>query len=326
MLNLNRKTEDQHTQKRIESASNLLSEMLAEPVPKPKDQQPNLRYGTTVNSRYSKPAAPTKKNMAERRKKLPKGSLKKKQKLEKQVENDTTAFQKSIASTKENYSLPNGTYRTRSLFPEDMSKTSRSQTTPRHDIVRTRSPIDTGEQVFGGLDQENIVRNEEKFVQKGKTPDDDFWRSKSPTGAEFVTTRTYQKFAKNQGKRLKARDAALRKTPPGGLTGYGLPSQPRGVAGLERTYARTQPTNPLLPGGETLLEIDRLLDDDDDDGFILDQEKLDGIESLLEGDEELRDLLSDVDWRGVGKVSVTTFHSCYISCHYLVTPLITYVT
>ena len=317
MLNLNRKTEDQHKQKRIESASNLLSEMLAEPVPEPKDRQPNLRYGTTVNSRYSKPATATKKKLAERRKKLPKDSRKNKQKPDKQgVENDATAFQKSVASTKQNYSLPNGTYRTRSLLSEDISKTHRTQSTPRYDTIRTSSPVITGKQIFSGLDRENIDRNDEKFVQKERTPADDFWRSKSPTGAEFVTTRTYQNFAKNQGKRAKARDAALRKTPPGGLTGYGLSSQPRGVAELGRTYARTQPTDPLLPGGETLLEIDRLLEDDDD-GFTLDQEKLDGIESLLEGDEELRDLLSDVDWRGVGKVSVTAINSCYTLCNTL---------
>ena len=54
------------------------------------------------------------------------------------------------------------------------------------------------------------------------------------------------------------------------------------------------------------MEIDRLLEDDDDDEFTLNQENLEGIESLIEGDGELRDLLSDVDWRSIRKVSVTT--------------------
>lgn len=85
---------------------------------------------------------------------------------------------------------------------------------------------------------------------------------------------------------------------------------------MGRTFQRTRPTDPLLPGGETLTEIDRLLEDIPDDGSTLDQERLDGIESLLEGDDELRELLSDVDWRAINKVSHASSHaSCPISCH-----------
>lgn len=276
--------------------------MLAEPVPKPKHLQPNLRYGTAVNSRYSKPVTGMKKRIAERRKKLPKGSLKEKQKPKPRKDVNETAFPDSKTSTRHNYPVPDGIYHVGSLLHKEIPKRPCKQTTPRYDFIRTSSPIVTGIEGLRGLKQEYIVQNDDKFAKKEKIPNDDFWRSKSPTGAEFVTTQTYQNFTKNQAKRFKAREAALRKTSPGGLTGYGLSSQPEDVDVMGRTYGRTQPTDPLLPGGQTLLEIDRLLEDDDD-GFTLDQEKLDGIESLLERDEELRDLLSDVDWRSVSKVS-----------------------
>ena len=93
---------------------------------------------------------------------------------------------------------------------------------------------------------------------------------------------------------------------------------------MGQTYGRTRPAYPFLPGGETLAEVDRLLEDDDD-GSSLDQEKLDGIESLLEGDEELKDLLSDVDWQSISKVSAVqvtlllSFCDALISSHCCVT-------
>lgn len=265
-----------------------------------------------MNSHYSKPLAGKKKRTAERQKKLPRGSQKGKQKPGQRGVVNETALQQSIASTKDDYSLPDGTYRAGAVFSEEIPKRGqaqfknlRSQSTPRYDLIRTSSPVVSGEQGLSRLEEENIDRKDDRFVEKERFPDDDFWRSKSPTGAEFVTTRTYRDFAKNQTKRLKARDASLRKTPPGGLSGYGLSSQPRGVAAMGQTYARTRPTDPLLPGGDTLAEIDRLLEEDEDNGLTLDQEKLEGIESLLEGDEELRDLLSGVDWRSISQVSVT---------------------
>ena len=220
-----------------------------------------------------------------------------------------TGLQQSLASARDNYSWRDGTYPASSLIsegipPRDPAKFTnvRSQSTPRYDVIRTSSPVVSGEHGLGSLERENIGQDDE-FVEKKRVSDNDFWRSKSPTGAEFVTTQTYRDFAKNQTKRFKARDATLRKTPPMGRSGYGLPSQPRGVAAMGTTYARTRPAYTLLPGGETLAEVDRLLEDDDD-ASTLDQEKLDGIESLLEGDEELRDLLSDVDWRSISKVPV----------------------
>lgn len=45
-----------------------------------------------------------------------------------------------------------------------------------------------------------------------------------------------------------------------------------------------------------LVEIDCLIEDILDDGFIMDYERFEGIESLLEGDDELRELLFDVNW------------------------------
>ena len=96
----------------------------------------------------------------------------------------------------------------------------------------------------------------------------------------------------------------MRKTPPMALGSYGLFRQPQGTSAMGRTFQRTRPTDSLLPGGESLTEIDRLLEDIPDDGSTFDQENLEGIERLLEGDDELRDLLSDVDWRAISKVRV----------------------
>ena len=281
-----------------------------------------------MNSRYTKPLAGKKKRTGERNKKLPKGSLMGKDKPDQQVIGNETVLQQSLASARDNHSWPDGTYPATSLVSEGISArdpakfNTRSQSTPRYDIIRTSSPVVSGDLGLGSLERENIGQDDQ-FVEKKRVPDDDFWRSKSPTGAEFVTTRTYRDFAKNQTKRLKARVATLRKTPPGGLSEYGLPSQPRGVAAMGQTYGRTRPAYPFLPGGETLAEVDRLLEDDDD-GSSLDQEKLDGIESLLEGDEELKDLLSDVDWQSISKVSVQvtlllSFCDALISSHCCVT-------
>ncbi|XP_078354068.1 uncharacterized protein LOC144638717 isoform X1 [Oculina patagonica] len=290
-----RKKEDQYNQKRMESASNLLSEMLAEPVPKPTDRKPNLRYGGSVNSRYSTSLAGKKKRTSERNKKLPKAPLKGKR------------GRQESAPTKENRLLEEQQYHVDSPLSEEVARRGqadlgvRSQNTPRYDLIRTSSPVTTAEYSLRRSQEENIDEDRDKYSKEKQLPTDDFWRSKSPTGAEFVTTRTYRKFVKEQPKRFKARDAAMRKTPPGGLGGYGLSQQLRGTAAMGRTFQRTRPTDPLLPGGETLAEIDRLLEDIPDDGSTFDQERLEGIESLLEGDDELRDLLSDVDWRAISK-------------------------
>ena len=285
MFILNRKKEDQHKQQRIESASNLVSEMLAEPVPKPTDRKPNLRYGSSVNSRYSTSLAGKKKRTSERYKKLPKQPLKSKRPRQESAPAKDTVLSEDVAR------------------PRQPDLGERSQNTTRYDFVRTSSPFASAEYGSRNLQVESTDKGDGEFVKGKPLPTDDFWRSKSPTGAEFVTTRTYRKFVKEQPKRFKARDAALRKTPPGGLGGYGL-SQPQGTFAMGRTFQRARPTDSLLPGGESLTEIDRLLEDIPDDGSTFDQEKLEGIESLLEGDDELRDLLSDVDWRAISKVSV----------------------
>jgi len=291
-----RKTEDQHKQKRLESASNLLSEMLAEPVPKPTEPKPNLRYGENVNSRYSTSLTGKKKRTNERNKKLPKAPLKGKR--DRQVEKS--------AHTKENV-LPEKQGLVDVAFSDDIARHGRenigfrSQNTPRHDIIRTSSPVSTTGYASGRPQGKNVDEDHSEFIKENQLPDDDFWRSKSPTGAEFVTTQTYRKFTKEQPKRFRAREAAMRKTPPMTLGGYGLSRQPQGTTTMGRTFQRTRPTDSLLPGGETLTEIDRLLEDIPDDGSTFDQENLEGIESLLEGDDELRDLLSDVDWRAISK-------------------------
>lgn len=282
--------------------------MLAEPVPKANVRKPNLRYGGNITSLSTKPLPGKKKRTGERHKTLSKSSRKGKEKIDQRGVINETALQQSRFPAKGNHSVYDGTYRPDSLFSEDFpdrgaSKiTNRSQRTPRYDVIRTSSPVVSDEQDLASLVPDKIDRNDKLYAKK-TAPDDDYWRSKSPTGAEFVTKQTYRDFTKNQPKRLKARETALRRTPRGGISAQRFLSQPKGVTTMGRTFARTQPTYPLLPGSETLAEVDRLLEEDVD-GFSLDEENLEGIESLLEGDEELKDLLSDVDWRGIKKVSV----------------------
>ena len=275
--------------------------MLAEPVPKQRNPRPNLRYGTTVNSRNFKPVTEKKKKL-EGLKKQPKGPKKAKQDpAQRGVLKD-----ESVAATSNKSSIPDGTYRAGSLFSEDIPKTSRMKTTPRFDNIDRSSPVSVdnhGSDVSGREDL-NFVN----LGKKEKIAEDDYWRSKSPTGSEFVTTQTYQNFAKTRTKRLKARQASWRKTALLVPSSYRSSPQPRGVEAMELSHWRTQPTDSPIPGSRTLMEIDRLLEDDDDE-FTLDEEKLEGIESLIEGDDELRDLLSDVDWRSIRKVSVTVTRS-----------------
>ena len=307
LLNLQRKTEDQHKQKRLESASNLLSEMLAEPVPKPTERKPNLRYGGSVNSRYSTSLTGKKKRANERNKKLPKAPLKGKRDRQAQKSAPT---KENILSEEQNF--------VDSAFSDDnarhgLSKIGvRSRNTPRQDFTRTSSPVSTTEYDSLRLKGISIDEGKKEFIKEKQLPADDFWRSKSPTGAEFVTTQTYRKFTKEQPKRFKAREAAMRKTPPLALGGFGLSRRPQSTHDMGRTFQRARSTTSLLPGGETLTEIDLLLEDIPDDGSTFDQENLEGIESLLEEDDELRDLLSDVDWRAMSRV-----RDCHASCHVL---------
>ena len=283
--------------------------MLTDPVPKANVRKPNLRYGGNITSLSTKPLPGKKKRAGERHKTLPKSSRKGKEKTDQRGAINETALQQSRFSAKGNHSIYDGTYRPGSLFSEDFPDRGaaeisniRSQRTPRYDVIRTSSPVVSDEQDLASLVPDKIDRNDKLYAKKTAL-DDDYWRSKSPTGAEFVTKQTYRDFAKNQPKRLKARETALPRTPHGGISAQRFSSQPKGVTTMGRTFARTQPTNPLLPGSETLAEVDRLLEEDVD-AFSLDVESLEGIESLLEGDEELKDLLSDVDWRGINKVSV----------------------
>lgn len=273
--------------------------MLAEPVPKQRNPRPNLRYGTNVNSRNFKPVT-EKKKKREGLENLPKGPKKAKQDpAERNVLED-----ESVAATSDKSCLPDGTYRAGSLFSEDIPKTSRMKTTPRFDNIDRSSPDSVGNQGLDGSGRENL--NLVNLAKKEKIAKDDYWRSKSPTGTEFVTTQTYQNFAKTRTKRLKARQKSWRRSPLLLPSSYRSSLQPRGVEAMELSHWRTQPTDSPIPGSRTLMEIDRLLGDDDDDEFTLNQENLEGIESLIEGDDELRDLLSDVDWRSTRKVSVTT--------------------
>ena len=294
--------------------------MLAEPVPKPTDLKPNLRYAGSVNTRYSTSPAGKKKRTSDRCKKLPKASSKGKRVRQDLVEQPAPEKENRLAE--EQYSPHFGD------FTRQPKLTVRSQNTPRYDFMRTSSPSATVEQSILGSREENIDDNSGRFIKEELPPDDDFWRSNSPTGAEFVTTQTYRNFTKNEPKRFKARarEAAKRKIPPGSLRGYGLSQHLGGTAVMGRSFSRTRQTDPLLPGGETLAEIDRLLDDIPDDGSTLDQERLEGIESLLEGDDELRELLSDVDWRAVSKVLVTLIAlTAVMTCHVTsrVTPYVT---
>ena len=282
--------------------------MLAEPVPTANVRKPNLRYGGNITSLSTKPLPGKKKRTGERHKTLPKSSRRGKEKTDQRGVINETALQQSRFPAKGNHSVYDGTYRPDSLFFEDFPDrgaakiTNRSQRTARYDVIRTSSPVVSDEQDLASLVPDKIDRNDKLYAKKTAS-DDDYWRSKSPTGAEFVTKQTYRDFAKNQPKRLKARETALRRTPHGGISAQRFSSQPKGVTTLGRMFARTQPTYPLLPGSETLAEVDRLLEEDVD-ALSLDVESLEGIESLLEGDEELKDLLSDVDWRGINKVSV----------------------
>lgn len=283
--------------------------MLAEPVPKANVRKPNLRYGGNITSLSTKPLPGKKKRTGERHKTLPKRSRKGKEKTDQRGVINETALQQSRFIAKGNHSVYDETYRPDSLFSEDFPDRGaakitniRSKRTPRYDVIRTSSPVVSDEQDLASLVADKIDGNDRLYAKK-TAPDDDYWRSKSPTGAEFVTKQTYRNFAKNQPKRLKARETALRRTPLGGISAQRFSSQPKGLTTMGRTFARTQPTYPLLPGSETLAEVDRLLEEDVD-GFPLDVENLEGIESLLEGDEELKDLLSDVDWRDINKVRV----------------------
>ena len=283
--------------------------MLAEPVPKANVRKPNLRYGGNITSLSTKPLPGKKKRTGERHKTLPKRSRKGKEKTDQRGVINETALQQSRFIAKGNHSVCDGTYRPDSLFFEDFPDRGaakitniRSKRTPRYDVIRTSSPVVSDEQDLASVVADKIDRNDRLYAKK-TAPDDDYWRSKSPTGAEFVTKQTYRDFAKNQPKRLKARETALRRTPLVGISAQRFSSQPKGLTTMGRTFARKQPTYPLLPGSETLAEVDRLLEEDVD-GFSLDVENLEGIESLLEGDEELKDLLSDVDWRDINKVSV----------------------
>ena len=252
-----------------------------------------------MNSRYSTSLTAKKKRTHERNKKLPKAPLKGKR--DRQVERSAHTKENILFKEQNFIDLP---------FSDENARHGRanigvrSQNTPRQDFIRTSSPVSTTEYGSGRLQGKNIDEDKSEFMKENQLPADDFWRSQSPTGAEFVTAQTYRKFTKEQPKRLKAREAAMRKTPPMALGGYGLTRQPQGTHAMGRTFQRTRPTDSLLPGGETLTEIDRLLEDIPDDGSTFDQENLEGIESLLEGDDELRDLLSDVDWRSVSKVRV----------------------
>lgn len=297
-----RKNEDQYKQQRMESASNLLSEMLAEPVPKPTDRKPNLRYAGSANTRYSTSLAEKKKRASDRYKNLPKAPSRGKRVRQDYVEKPVT---------KEENRMHVKQYKADSPHSEDFSRKAqtsvRSQNTPGRDFIRTSSPSVPVRQNVSDLQEGNIYVNSGKLIEENLPVDDDFWRSKSPTGAEFVTTQTYRNFARNQPKRVKAREASMRKLTLEGISGYGLSHQTRGTDRLGRTFSRTHQTDPLLPGGRTLAEIDRLIEDIPDDGFTMDQERIDGIESLLEGDDELRELLSDVNWRADAKPQRSDF-------------------
>ena len=251
-----------------------------------------------MNSRYSTSLTGKKKRANERNKKLPKAPLKGKRDRQAQKSAPT---KENILSEKQNL--------VDSAFSDD---NARSRNTPRQDFIRTSSPVSTTEYDSPRLKGISIDEGKKEFIKEKQLPADDFWRSKSPTGAEFVTTQTYRKFTKEQPKRFKAREAAMRKTPPLALGGFGLSRRPQGTHDMGRTFQRARPTTSLLPGGETLTEIDRLLEDIPDDGSTFDQENLEGIESLLEEDDELRDLLSDVDWRAMSRV-----RDCHASCHVL---------
>ena len=68
----------------------------------------------------------------------------------------------------------------------------------------------------------------------------------------------------------------------------------RSYAQHEVTRARPRPSSlEFAPGDATLADIDRLLDDIPD-GSTLDENNLEGLQDLINEDDELRDLLGDV--------------------------------
>lgn len=271
--------------------------MLAEPVPKPTDRKPNLRYAGSVNTRYSTSLAEKKNRTSDRYKNLPKAKSR-----GKRVQQD---FVEKPVNKKENREQEKQSL-VDSPHPEEFSRKAqisvRSQNTSRRDFLQTSSPSVSVQENLSDLLEGSIDVKSGRLVKENLPAEDDFWRSNSPTGAEFVTIQTYRSFAKNQPKRVKAREASRRKLPLEGIGGYGFSHQPRGTDHLGRTFSRTRQTDPLLPGVRTLAEIDRLIEDIPDDGSTMDHERLEGIESLLEGDDELRELLSDVNWRADAKV------------------------
>ena len=277
-----RTKEDENKQRRMESASNLISEMLSEPIPKPKARQPNLRYARDVNARIAKPVVGAKKASSERHKKKPKGLPKGKRRSNQQGATNSSVLQQ-----------PN-------ILPAEGKQYGKHSSVPEEfeSQVRSSTPVYPAGNLLNRLQRSERLVTNDATGEGGEGPTDDYWRSGSPTGAEFVTTATYRNFSRDRDKRLRAREESVRRaiessrheTPrraPGARTS-------RDAEGENRRQQTSLPSVSPLLGGESSVEIDRLLEDIPDDGFTLDGVRLEGIESLLAEDEELRDLLMDV--------------------------------
>ena len=169
----------------MKEASSLLTEMLAEKMPKPKEQ-PNMRY---------KPVA-TPQNRA---------SLGKKNKANQRYGKQTTARRQTRQKrTSERQTKDASDHTAFGLQTSRSSQrdggTAERLRVSREEYVTTRSGDHWRSSVVD-------VDVDDHVTGRVMTPDEDYWRSSSPSGAEFVTNAAYRRHQKEKSRRSQEREA-----------------------------------------------------------------------------------------------------------------------
>ena len=180
----------------MKDASSLISEMLAEPIPKAREQR-NLRYSIAKQSHNK--ASTGRKKINKRYGKKPTVRL------------NPTAQQKV---ERDGNTLSNNEDVSRAVSPVNtdfiMKTTYKQQDRERARLLegtRSRNEYERAshDAYVTSLALDRHV--DDHVAVSGETPGDDYWRSSSPGGAEFITNATYRRHQKEKSRRSKEMEA-----------------------------------------------------------------------------------------------------------------------
>ena len=178
--------------------------MLAEPIPKAREQR-NLRYSIAKQSHNK--ASTGRKKINKRYGKRPTVRLNPTAQQKVERDGNTLSNNEDVSRA---VSPVNTDFIMKTTYKQQDRERARLLEGTRSRNEHERASHDTYVTSLALDRQDNFILDDhvdDHVAVSGETPDDDYWRSSSPGGAEFITNATYRRHQKEKSRRSKEMEA-----------------------------------------------------------------------------------------------------------------------